>query len=68
MVHVLRLFPGEELLTAIEKFIKTKKIKAGWIVTCTGSLTEASIRYASKPEKIQLKGPFEIVSLVGTLT
>lgn len=44
------------------------KIKAGFIATCVGSLEQINLRYANQPEGKILKGHFEIVSLVGTLT
>ena len=44
-----------------------KDIKAGWIVTCVGSLTDVTLRYANCSAH-ELHGHFEIVSLVGTLS
>ncbi len=44
------------------------KIKSGWIVTCVGSVTQASLRMANANFKKVWNGHFEIVSLVGTLS
>ena len=46
-------------------------MKAGWIVTCVGSLTHLSLRMAGQPTstKIHSKSTtWEILSLVGTLS
>lgn len=37
--YAFRLKPGEDLREGIEKLVKEKDIKAGWVVTCAGSLT-----------------------------
>jgi hypothetical protein len=37
-------------------------------VTCAGSLKSASIRFANQSNNTMLEGPFEIVSLTGTLS
>lgn len=43
------------------------QLSAAGVVTCVGSLTEVTIRYANREEATKLTGHFEIVSLVGTL-
>lgn len=45
--HVLRLLPGNDLRLSLENFVNENKIEAGWIVTCVGSLTSYSIRFAN---------------------
>jgi uncharacterized protein len=67
-VHAFRLKPGEDLKEGIEKMVKEKGIKAGWIATCVGSLTNYSIRFADQPEAGTGAGHFEIVSLTGTVS
>jgi predicted DNA-binding protein with PD1-like motif len=67
-IHPLRLQPGQDLKKGIEEWVQTEKIEAGWIITCVGSLTDVSIRYANMPAADSLKGHFEIVSLTGTLS
>jgi uncharacterized protein len=66
--YAFRLKPGQDLRTELEKFVQEKKITAGWIGTCVGSLTNYNIRYANQPNGATGAGHFEIVSLVGTLS
>jgi uncharacterized protein len=66
--HVLRLLPGNDLRLSIENFVNENEITAGWIVTCVGSLTTYSIRFAKKKNSSNGNGYFEIVSLAGTLS
>jgi predicted DNA-binding protein with PD1-like motif len=63
-----RLFPGADLKNAIGDFVKQKNIRAGWIVSCAGSLTNYSIRFANQPMAFVGSGHFEIVSLTGTVS
>lgn len=65
---VLRLLPGADLRLSIENFTAEHKIQAGWIVSCAGSLTEYSIRFANQPTASFGSGYFEIVSLSGTVS
>ena len=66
--YVLRLLPGNDLRLSIENFVKENKIEAGWIVTCVGSLTTYSIRFANQNKPKTSDGFFEIVSLSGTVS
>jgi predicted DNA-binding protein with PD1-like motif len=66
--HAFRLKPGEDLKLAIDSFVKEKQIRAGWISTCVGSLTDYQIRFANQEKGYSDKGHFEIVSLVGTVS
>lgn len=65
--YAFRLKPGDDLKAGIEKIVKEKNIKAGWIATCVGSLTNYTIRFANQSDSATGSGHFEIVSLVGTL-
>jgi len=65
--HAFRLKPGDDLKESIEKLVKEKDIKAGWLVTCAGSLTEYNIRFANQPGGSRDSGHFEIISLTGTV-
>lgn len=67
-IYGLRLRPGQDLKEELDKFAKEHNLEAGYIITCCGSLTEGSIRFANKNETVILKGHFEIVSLTGTLS
>ncbi|MBL0182977.1 MAG: DNA-binding protein [Chitinophagaceae bacterium] len=66
--HAFRLKPGQDLKTEIQKLVSEKQIKAGWISTCVGSLTNYKIRFANQPGGSSDSGHFEIVSLTGTVS
>jgi len=66
--YAFRLKPGQDLKQSIDSIVKEKKIEAGWINTCVGSITEYNIRFANQEKGYSDKGHFEIVSLVGTLS
>lgn len=66
--HVFRLNPGQDLKKDIQKLVIEKQIKAGWISTCAGSLTNYNIRFANQPNGSGGSGHFEIVSLTGTVS
>lgn len=63
-----RLKPGEDLRAGIEKIVRGKDIRAGWVATCSGSLTDYAIRFANQPGASTGSGHFEIVSLTGTVS
>ena len=65
IAHCLRLKPGEDLYKSIQKYVIEKQIKAGFIMTCVGSLQEINIRLANADKFLVKKDHFEIVSLVG---
>jgi uncharacterized protein len=67
--HVaVRLLPGTDLRVEIERLVTQYHIKAGWIITCVGSLSKYSLRFANQNTASEGAGHFEIVSLVGTLS
>ncbi len=66
--HAMRLKPGQDLKKSIQEFVVNHNIEAGWMVTCTGSLTHYQIRTANQSKAISDSGHFEIVSLTGTLS
>jgi uncharacterized protein len=66
--HAFRLKPGQDLKKEIQKLVAEQQIKAGWISTCAGSLTNYHIRFANQPEGNRDSGHFEIVSLTGTVS
>lgn len=66
--HVaLRLRPGQDLRQELLRAADELGLSAVGVVTCVGSLSEVTLRYANQPEPTHLEGHFEIVSLVGTL-
>jgi uncharacterized protein len=67
-IYAIRLLPGQDLRHEIMQLALTRKIKAGCILTCVGSLQAANLRFANQPQGTLLSGKFEIVSLVGTFS
>ncbi|MDX9970377.1 MAG: DNA-binding protein [Candidatus Gracilibacteria bacterium] len=65
--HSFRLKPNQDLKASIENYVIEKNIKAGVILSAVGSLKKATIRLADETVK-NFEGPFEIVSLIGTLS
>lgn len=66
--HALRLRPGDDLKQGLQAFARARNLRAGTILTCVGSLRTAKLRLADQKGATAFAGPFEIVSLVGTLT
>ena len=66
--HVFRLMPGMDLKIEIQNVLSRLNIKAGWILTCVGSLRMINIRFANQPDGQRCQGYFEITSLAGTLS
>jgi uncharacterized protein len=64
----LRLSPGDDLRAHLEAVTAARGIRAGCVLAAVGSLDKASIRLADEPTASQFDGPFEIVSLSGTLS
>lgn len=64
----LRLHPKQDLKEELVKFTKEKQIQAGFILTCVGSLTRATLRMADETITKDFEKRFEINSLVGTLS
>jgi len=67
-VYAFRLKPKDDLKKSILAFAEEKKINAGSIVTCVGSLEQFNIRFANQKKGELRKGFFEIVSLTGTFS
>lgn len=66
--YAFRLKPGQDLKQEIQNLVNKEQIKAGWISTCVGSLTNYTIRFANQPNGSSDSGHFEIVSLTGTVS
>ena len=60
--------PGADLRAALEDATRRLQLRAGCVLSCVGSLSRAKLRLAGGDEVLQLEGPLEIVSLVGTLS
>ena len=68
LAYAFRLRPGEDLKASIQKLVNEKQIKARWISTAVGSLTDYNIRFANQPDGNSGSGHFEIVNLTGTVS
>ncbi|GFO17066.1 bifunctional protein glmu-like protein [Plakobranchus ocellatus] len=67
--HPLRVEPGQELRSTLSQFVRARHLNSAFVLTCVGSVTSAHLRMANATEtKLYDKGPYEIVSLVGTLS
>ncbi|XP_060570567.1 bifunctional protein GlmU-like isoform X2 [Ruditapes philippinarum] len=66
--YVLRLCPGSEIVSSLQKLLKENYLEAAFILTCVGSVTKATLRMADSVTIKTYEGHFEIVSLVGTLS
>jgi uncharacterized protein len=64
----LRLKPGSDVKRELESITRETGLKAGWVVTCAGSLRTAVIRLAGRDYTRTLEGHYEIISLTGTLS
>lgn len=56
--HAFRLKPGQDLKTGIQQIVAENQIKAGWISTGAGSLTNYNIRFANQPNDSADSGHF----------
>ncbi len=70
-VMALRLTPGSDLKQELRRIVEEHGLRAGFIVSCVGSLARARLRMAGAAGEAEcfksLDEPAEIVSLVGTL-
>jgi predicted DNA-binding protein with PD1-like motif len=71
-VHAFRLPPGADLKAELQSITAHHALRAGFILTCVGSLSAARLRMPGaqgEPEAFKtFAEPLEIVSLVGTLS
>ena len=62
----LRLEPGADLRAALEQAAGTHG--AGFVLSGIGSLADAHLRYADAPDQVCLPGPWEVLSIAGSIT
>ncbi|WP_041943124.1 PPC domain-containing DNA-binding protein [Vibrio furnissii] len=67
-VRATRLTRGADLKQSIMALVQAHGITAGSIASCVGCLSHLNIRLADSTSTLSLQAPFEIVSLMGTLT
>ena len=66
--YTFRLRPGQDLLDSIQAFVMEKHVTAGCVLSGVGSLTHARLRFADQISNSDYEGPFEIVSITGTVS
>lgn len=64
----LRLTPQQDLKQELDQFVQRHAIEAACVLTCIGSLTQATLRLAGQAEATVYSDKFEIVSLTGILS
>lgn len=64
----LRLTPQQDLKTELDRYVCEQNLEAACILTCVGSLTQATLRHANQSEATFHPGYFEIVSLTGVMS
>ena len=67
-VHALRLTPGADLKGELQRFAEARGLRAGFILSCVGSLARARLRAPGAEAYLTFDEPTEIVSLGGTLS
>jgi uncharacterized protein len=65
---VVRLRPGQDLERELLAVAERERIEAGWVLTCVGSLSRATLRLAGATRQATTDGALEIVALAGTLS
>jgi uncharacterized protein len=66
--YTFRLKPGQDLFDSIQAFVMQQHVQAGCILSGVGSLNHAILRLANHQHSSEYKGPFEIVSITGTVS
>lgn len=66
-IHAFRLIPGQDLRREIMQYADAHHIRAGFVITCVGSLTRAALRLANDPDTTLFEDDYEIIALVGTV-
>lgn len=66
-VTLVRLRPGEDLRRSLARLARQRRLQGAVILSGVGSLTQANLRFAGRLEGALLTGPFEIVSITGTV-
>lgn len=66
--HCFRLRPGQDLKKELLYYCQMHSLHGACIVSAVGSLNKAHIRLSGGKDVVEFQGPFEIVSLNGTLS
>lgn len=65
--HSFRLKPGQDLKKELLFYCQLHRLHAATVVSSVGSVTKAHLRMSGGKEVVEFQGPFEIISLNGTL-
>lgn len=65
--HIFRLQPGQDLKQELAKYAKENHLQAASVSTTCGSLQRAVLRLADGVNNQTFEGPFDIVSMTGTV-
>ncbi|PTO82550.1 PPC domain-containing DNA-binding protein [Vibrio splendidus] len=63
-----RLTRGQDLKLELQKLVTAHNISAGSVASCVGCVSQLNIRVANANNTKLIKAPFEIVSVMATLT
>ena len=66
--YTFRLTPRQDLFDSIQAFAMEQHVEAGCILSGVGSLSHATLRLADRESNSEYQGPFEIVSITGTVS
>ena len=66
--YTFRLKPEQDLFDSIQAFAMEQGVQAGCILSGVGSLSHATLRLADRQYNSEYEGPFEIVSITGTVS
>ncbi len=64
----LRLSPGADLKCELLTLAARERVRAGWMPTCVGNLSQAGLRRAGGAEHATWQAAMGIVALTGTLS
>jgi predicted DNA-binding protein with PD1-like motif len=66
--YTFRLKPKQDLFDSIALWVEQENVAAGCVLSCVGSLTHVTLRFANQDEYSDFEGYFEIVSITGTVS
>lgn len=65
--HCFRLRPGQDLKKELLYYCQMHHLHAAVVISSVGSLKKAHLRMSGGKDVVEFQGPFEIISLNGTL-
>ncbi len=66
--HALRLLPGEDVRSELERWAREQGIEAAAVTSAVGSLSVAVLRYGGQSAGTRTEGDLEVCALSGTLS